>query len=341
MRIERTAFGGPEVELFSLINRDGNTLKLTNYGAIIVAIDVPDREGVRKNVNLGFESLEGYKQRHPYFGATVGRFANRIAGGQFSLDGKSYPLAVNNGPNHLHGGIVGFDRKIWQAEELHLSEAIGIRFRMTSEDGDEGYPGTVQCVADYLWDNHSKLTIRYQATTDRATPINLTNHAYFNLGGCGSGKVYQHLLKLRCSKYLEVNDAMIPTGLQKDVVGTPMDFLAPHAIGERIETLTATQGYDHCFVVEGSMGTLRPCAEVSDPKSGRAMTIETTLPGVQLYTGNFLSGGADCAGHGRHEAFCLETQHFPDAPNQASFPSCILRPGETFDHTTTFRFHTM
>ncbi len=345
MKLDRTPYGkthdGTAVDLFTLTNKHGHQLQLTNYGAIIVSIAVPDRQGKLTNVTLGFDKLEGYLQRHPYFGATVGRFCNRIAKGSFVIDGKTYSLAVNNGPNHLHGGLVGFDMKVWSAEELRSENSIGVRFRWTSPDGDEGYPGNLQVTADYIWSDDSKLTIRFMATTDKATPINLTNHAYFNLGGWTGGAIHDHLLQLHCSKYLAVDSTMIPTGTIVEVANTPMDFRQPHRIGERIDALSATNGYDHCFVVDGTLGVLRPCAVVEDRKTGRAMEVMTTLPGVQLYTGNFLAGSDSTGGFKQHEAFCLETQNFPDAPNKPSFPSAILKPGEKFDHTTSYRFYTL
>lgn len=345
MKIERTKYGvtadGKQVDLITLTNAAGNQVQMTNYGAIIVSISVPDRKGEKTNVTLGFDKLEGYLQRHPYFGATVGRFCNRIAKGTFTLDDKKYTLEINNGPNHLHGGKVGFDALIWNAEELKTDNSVGIRFSLESPDGQEGYPGTLKVIADYVWDNQSTLTLRFEATTDKPTHLNLTNHAYFNLGGWKGGVVHDHQLKLSSTKYLVVDDTMIPTGAIVDVAGTPMDFRQPHAIGERIAQLTATNGYDHCFVVEGASGKLRPCASVVDPKSGRAMDVQTTQPGVQLYTGNFLSGSESNGNFKQHEAFCLETQHYPDAPNRPEFPSTLLKPNEKFEHTTTFRFYTV
>ncbi len=256
---------------------------MTNYGAIVVSIDVPDRDGKLANVNVGFDKLDGYLERHPYFGATVGRFCNRIAKGRFTLEGKEYTLAVNNGPNHLHGGEVGFDKQVWSSEELKTDQAIGIRFKLTSPDGQEGYPGTLAVTADYLWDNQSTLTVRLAATTDKTTVLNLTNHAYFNLGGPKSGTIHDHQLQLHCAKYLTVDADMIPTGTIANVEGTPLDFRQPHAIGERIGQLTATNGYDHCFVIDGAAGALRPVANVIDPKSGRSMEVQSTEIGVQLY----------------------------------------------------------
>ncbi len=353
MEIQRAPYGktpgGEAVELFTLTNDHGNSIKMTNYGAIIVAIEVPDRDGNRSNVTLGFKDFSGYLERHPYFGATVGRFCNRIANGKFSIDGEEYRLATNNGPNHLHGGIVGFDKQVWSVETLSPSDVaslkvtqspgVGLRFRLRSPDGQEGYPGNLDVQADYIWDNDNKLTLVLVANADKSTHVNLTNHAYFNLGGWGSGKITDHELTLSSSKYLAVDDTLIPTGELVNVAGTPLDFSEPHQIGERIAQLTATNGYDHCFVVDGEPGQLRACAKVVDPASGRAMEIETTQPGVQLYTGNFLDGSANAGGFKQHEAFCLETQHYPDSPNKPNFPSTLLKPGEKFREVTSFRFY--
>lgn len=342
MSIESRPFGktaaGEPVTLYTLTNAAGNTIKMIDYGAIIVSIDVPDRSGKKANVNAGFDSIDGYLQRHPYFGATVGRFCNRIAKGKFSIDGKEYSLFVNNGPNHLHGGKVGFDQLMWKAEKLQTNVSVGLRFSLVSPDGQEGYPGTLNVTADYVWDNENKLTIRFQATTDKATHVNLTNHAYFNLGGIGAGNVHGHELKLNAAEYLPVNDDMIPLGKTAPVKGTALDFTQATKIGDRIQTLEATRGYDHCFVVDGKAGSLRPAAFVVDPKSGRSMTVATTQPGIQLYTGNFLGGDASNANLKQHEAFCLETQHYPDTPNQPAFPTTLLQPGQKLDETTTYQF---
>jgi aldose 1-epimerase len=342
MSIEKKPFGntsdGKPVTLFVLTNAAGNRVQMIDYGAIVVSIDVPDRDGKKVNVTAGFDSLEGYLQRHPYFGSTVGRFCNRIAKGKFVLDSKTYSLAVNNGPNHLHGGEVGFDKKIWTVTELKADNSVGLKFTLVSPDGDEGYPGTLTTHATYVWDNDNRLTLTFEATTDKATVVNLTNHAYFNLGGPGSGTVYNHDLTLAADQYLPVDEFMIPTGQLASVVGTPLDFVAPHKIGERIAELKATNGYDHCYVVRGKTGELRSAAKVSDPASGRTLEILTTQPGIQLYTGNFLAGNAGNAKYKMHEAFCLETQHYPDAPNQPAFSTTVLKPGETLKEVTSFQF---
>ncbi len=343
MNITRSDFGatakGEQVSLYTLTNSSGANVQMTNYGAIIVAINVPDAEGKIANVNAGFDSLNPYLKGHPFFGATVGRFANRIAKGKFTIADQEYTLVTNNSVNHLHGGTVGFDKKVWQVEELTESGNVGLRFSLFSPDGDEGYPGNLHVHATYTWDEQSCLTIAFEATTDEATVINLTNHAYLNLCGVGAGSILEHQLKLFCKGVLDVDSTLIPTGKVLPVAGTVMDFLEPHAIGERIKQLTATKGYDHCFVVDGTQGQLRMCAIVVDPKSRRALEVQTTQPGVQLYTANHLPGNEGSANLTQHDAFCLETQHFPDSPNRPEFPTTLLQAGETFRETSTYRFY--
>lgn len=337
MTVERTPFGktsdGSSVDLLTLTNSAGNIVQLTNYGAILVSVQVPDRDGKRANVNLGFDNLKSYLDGHPYFGATVGRYANRIAKGKFRLDGKDYALAVNNGPNHLHGGIVGFDKQVWQAEELRNKDSVGVRFTLHSPGGQEGFPGNLDVTAEYTWNNDNELAYTFEAKTDAATVLNLTNHAYWNLAGAGQGDVLEHVLQLKCDKYVAVDDTLIPTGDISKVDGSPLDFRQPHTLGERIAQLPETKGYDHCYVVDGTVGKLRTCAVMRDPSSGRVMEVSTTQPGVQLYTANHLG-----APWGQHGAFCLETQHYPDSPNQPEFPTTRLDPGETFSETTVVRF---
>lgn len=337
MTLERTSFGktsdGSSVELFTLTNSAGNTVQLTNYGAILVSVQVPDRNGKRANVNLGFGDLQGYLAGSPFFGATVGRYANRIAKGKFKLADKTYTLVINNGPNHLHGGTIGFDKQVWQAEEMRQDNSVGVRFTLTSPDGQEGYPGKLDVIAEYTWNNDNELAFKFQATTDAPTVLNMTNHAYWNLAGAGHGDVLQQVLQLKCDRYVAVDDTLIPTGEIAKVEGTPLDFRQPHALGERIAQLPATKGYDHCYVINGPAGELRSCAVVRDPSSGRVMEVLTTQPGVQLYTANHLG-----APWGQHGAFCLETQHYPDSPNHPEFPTTQLNPGETFSETTVVRF---
>jgi aldose 1-epimerase len=342
MRIDSAPYGktpaGQNVTLYTLTNAAGNTVEMIDYGAIVVSVNVPDRAGNKANVTAGFKSLEGYLPRHPYFGATVGRFCNRIAKGKFTIDGKQYTLAVNNGPNHLHGGEVGFDKLMWKATELKTDSTVGLRFTLVSPDGQEGYPGSLTVTADYVWGNDNKLSITFNAKTDKPTHVNLTNHAYFNLSGPGSGTIYNHSLALAADQYLPVDEGMIPLGTKAAVKGTPLDFTGKRALGEKIAELKATNGYDHCFVVNGEAGKLRQAASVVDPKSGRTMEVQTTQPGIQLYTGNFLDGSPGNGGYKQHEAFCLETQHYPDSPNQPNFPTTLLKPGQTLTETTTYQF---
>lgn len=340
--IEKTVFGqtesGQNVDLYTCTNQNGLSMQLTNYGAILVTFEAPDREGRLDNINLGFKSLDGYLQRHPYFGATVGRFCNRIGGAKFTLDGETYELAANDGTNHLHGGLKGFDKVIWEAEPVEGAEGVGVRFSYHSADGEEGYPGNLQVEALYLLTNENELKVDFTATTDKATPVNLTNHAYWNLGGAGSGTILDHQLTLAADRYLEVDGELIPTGNIPGVSGTPLDFLKAEAIGARIADLAPMSGYDHCFVLQKQGSGLELAARVEDPESGRVLEILTTQPAIQLYTGNFLDGSDGAGGYPQHSGFCLETQHHPDAPNKADFPSVILRPGETYRQTTVHRF---
>lgn len=345
MTIQRSDFGktpdGQTVSRFTISNSHGLRLVLSDYGAHVVAVETPDRDGKLANVTLSFDTLEGYLQRHPFFGSTVGRFCNRIARGQFTLNGKTYQLATNNGPNHLHGGEAGFDRKVWTAETFEKDGEAGVRFTRTSPDGEEGYPGNVQVVAVYSLNEKNEVTMHFEATTDATTVVNLTNHCYWNLGGAGSGQVLDHQLMLAADHYLAVDETLIPTGELAPVEGTPMDFTESIAIGSRIAKVGSDPtGYDHCYVVRPNAGELRLAARVEDPKSGRVMEILTTQPGIQFYTGNFLDGSAGNGGFGKHDAFCLETQHYPDAPNHPEFPSTELKPGEKFSATTVHRFST-
>jgi aldose 1-epimerase len=332
---------GQEVKAHTLINLKGMRVKLIDYGATLISVEVPDRDGKLANVTLGFPTLEGYLQRHPFFGSTVGRYANRIAGGKFTLDGKTYTLATN-GPNHLHGGKKGFDAVMWKSEPVTTEGAVGIKFSYSSADGEEGYPGKLDATVTFTLNNNNELRIDYTAATDKPTVVNLTNHTYWNLGGAGSGEILQHELTLMADKYLPIDDTSIPTGVLADVKGTPFDFTTPHTIGERIGELKKdphkTKGYDHCFVLRGQAGKLELAARVKEPKSGRVMEVLTTEPGVQLYCANFLTGGAGQGGFKQHEALCLETQHYPDSPNKPEFPTTVLRPTQTYRTTTMHRF---
>ena len=344
--VEAKPFGktkdGTPVTVYTLISARAPKVRLIDYGATLISVETPDKNGKLANITLGFPTLEGYLQRHPYFGSTVGRYGNRIAGGKFKLDGKEYTLATNNGPNHLHGGLKGFDAVMWKAEPIKEPSAVGVKFTYTSKDGEEGYPGKLDVTVTYTLTNNNELKIDYEAKTDKATVVNLTNHAYWNLAGAGSGDILKHELTINADKYLPIDDTSIPTGKPADLKGTPFDFTTPHAIGERIGELKKdphkTKGYDHCYVLRGQDGKLALAARAKDRASGRIMEIFTTEPGVQLYCGNFLGGGAGEGGYKQHDAFCLETQHYPDSPHQPQFPSTTLRPGETYKSTTVHKF---
>ncbi|MHB8971186.1 MAG: aldose epimerase family protein [Pirellulaceae bacterium] len=343
MKVSTSVFGktadGKQVDLYTCVNAHGLVMKVMTYGAIVVELQTPDRQGKLANITLGFDKLDGYLGDHPYFGATVGRYANRIAQGKFSLDGQLSTLATNNGPNHLHGGKVGFSRVVWNAAPVQNADAVGVTFTYTSQDGEEGYPGTLQATVVYTLTNDDEMRIDYTATTSKSTPINLTNHCYWNLGGAGSGTILNHQLMLAADKYLPVDTTLIPTGELAAVRGTPFDFTQPKTIGMRIDQVTGDPpGYDHCYVLRTQDGSLALAARACHRESGRMMEIYTTQPGIQFYTGNFLDGTAANGGFLRNEGFCLETQHYPDSPNRPSFPSAILRPGETYHQTTVHKF---
>ncbi len=343
MKIERSSFGrtadGTEIVTFSCTNSHGLSFDAMTWGATLLAVDVPDRRGNVANVVLRFPTLAGYLQRHPYFGSTVGRFCNRISAGRFTLDDEPYTLALNDGPNHLHGGLDGFDRAIWTAEAVRRGESVGVAFRYLSVDGEEGYPGELAVEATYLLNDENELTTDLVATTDKATPVNLTNHAYWNLAGEGNGRVLDHSLEIFADHYLPVDRNSIPTGDVASVSGTPLDFRGASEIGGRVDQLEpGTRGYDHCYALRGRNGTLASAARVVEPKSGRAMEVLTTQPGIQLYTGGFLDGTDLSGGYHPFDGFCLETQHFPDSPNHSTFPSTILRPGDVYRQTTVHRF---
>jgi aldose 1-epimerase len=323
---------------YKLVNSKGHHVSVMNFGATLLDVNVPDRDGNLANVNLCFDSLGPYVQGHPYFGSTVGRFCNRIGHASFTIDGTEYALVVNHGKHQLHGGPKNFSYQVWSAETFEQDGAIGVSFRLTSPDGNNGFPGTVEAVARYSWNDADELEIVYSATTDRPTHVNLTNHSYWNLAGAGSGTAMNHVATVQADRWLDVDEDLIPTGKYNDVEGTPLDFRIATPLGERLDQLPATKGYDHCYVVRGEIGTLRKAALVGDPGSGRTLEIETTQPGIQLYTANHLGGGPGNAGSGAHDAFCLETQHYPDAPNKAEFPSTLLRPGQTLRETTVHRF---
>ena len=331
---------GQPIELYTCTNAHGFVLEMMTYGATVITVQVPDREGNVKNVNMGFSSLDGYLGQPPYFGATVGRYCNRIAGGRFTINEEEFTLATNNDPNHLHGGEKGFDKVVWDAEQVQTETAVGVKFTYESSDGEEGYPGNLSVTAIYLLDNNNELSIELSATTDKATHVNLTNHNYWNLAGAGSGSIRDHVLLLNCDRYLPVDATSIPTGEVADVAGTIYDFTSPKQIGKELDQVEADPvGYDHCWVLRDH-ASMALAAVLSDPASGRVMEIHTTQPAIQFYTGNYLDGADANGGYQQYEGLCLETQHYPDSPNQPDFPSTLLSPGETYKQTTIHRFYT-
>jgi aldose 1-epimerase len=340
--------GGEQIDLYSLTNKKGMEVSITNYGATVVTLRVPDRAGKAADVVLGFDTLEGYENGKAYFGATVGRYGNRIGGGQFSIDGKTYTLPKNDGNNTLHGGIVGFNKKVWKAREIASKDGESLELSYSSADGEEGFPGNLSAkVVFTLPAERNELKIDYTATTDKDTVLNLTNHSYFNLAGKGNGDILDHVLTLHAKQFTPVDKTLIPTGELRDVAGTPLDFTSATAIGKRInesdEQLVFGKGYDHNWVLgrSGSGNGLTIAAEAYDPKSGRKLEVLTTEPGVQFYSGNFLDGTAKGKGnkaYAQRAAFCLETQHFPDSPNHPNFPSTVLKPNSVFHSQTVFRF---
>ena len=340
--IQKCAWGnapdGQTAHLYTLTNRNGMTMRVTSYGCIIVSLTAPDRDGQFADVVLGFDELEDYIQDSPHFGCVIGRCGNRIAHGKFSLDGKAYTLATNNEPGgipcHLHGGLVAFDQVIWDMEAIMRDDAVGLKCHYLSKDGEEGYPGNLDVTMYYWLADANELRIEYAATTDKPTPINLTHHGYFNLAGASGGDILGHELMLAADRFTPVDAGLSPTGELRPVAGTPFDFTKPTAIGARVneddQQLKYGGGYDHNFVLSRWDGKLRLAATVREPKSGRFMEVLTTEPGVQFYCGNFLDGhhiGKGDKPYQHRTGFCLETQHFPDSPNQPQFPSCILRPG--------------
>ncbi len=345
MNIEERSFGhtpdGKEVRLYVLSNGNGMVAKISSYGPILTELEVPDRQGHAANVVLGFDNLPQYLQGHPGFGATIGRVANRIGKARFTLDGVEYKLAVNNGPNHLHGGIKGFDKMVWETKSVVTNEnEASVEFFYLSKDGEENYPGNLSVTVTFTLTRDNALRIHYKAKTDKATPINLTNHSYFNLAGIGD--VLNHSVTIFADRYTPGDDTLIPTGEIAAVAGTPLDFRTPRKVGERIDQLKPNPGgYDHNYVLNAGGKSLALAARVTEPTTGRVMEVSTTEPGVQLYTGNFLDGklkGLGGVQYVRHSGLCLETQHFPDAINKPNFPSVVLRPGQTFDSTTVYKF---
>ena len=329
---------GQAVTQFILANAHGLRASIITYGATLTSLHAPDRDGRLGEITLGFDTLDGYLAGTTYFGATVGRYANRIGGGRFTLDGATYTLAVNDPPNHLHGGIVGFDKVVWGGRPVTTPRGEGVTFTHRSPDGDEGYPGTLDVAVTYALNDANELSIDYRATTDAPTVVNLTNHTYWHLAGPERATIRDDVLRLRGAEGLAGDSSHLPTGVLEDVAGGPLDFREPKPIGAHIDQLAG--GYDHCFVIDGQPGVLRAAARVVEPVTGRTLEVDTTEPGMQLYTGNYLDGALASRGarFGRHGAFCLEAQAFPDAPNRPNFPSPVLRPGETYTQTTVHRF---
>ncbi|MGP9568186.1 aldose epimerase family protein [Halomonas sp. AOP5-B2-8] len=355
--VQTSVFGhlpdGRQVDVYQFTNANGIELRVTNYGGIILSLKTPNLAGEFDDIALGFDALEAYlsdeyRQASPYFGAIIGRYGNRIAGGQFSLDGENYALATNDGSNHLHGGDQGFDKVLWQAEPFENEAGTGLVLRYTSEDGEEGYPGRLETEVTYTLTDNDELMVDYRAVTDKATPINLTQHSYFNLKGEGSDTILDHQLMINAPEFTPVNDTLIPTGEIRPVDGTPFDFTQATPIGERIEQdneqLAFGGGYDHNFVLardNAASDELVVAAKVWEPQSGRMVEVSTTEPAIQFYSGNFLNGvltGKQGQPYGHRSGFALETQHYPDSPNQSAFPSTILEPGDTYRSRTVYRF---
>jgi aldose 1-epimerase len=349
LSLEQAPFGttqeGQPVELYTLRNTSGVTVKVMTYGAIIYSLETPDRDGRLANVTANRESLADYEKRSACFGSLIGRYANRIAQGQFRLDGRQVSLPRNGGAHHIHGGVRGFDKRVWKAEPLRGQEFVALKLTYTSPDGEEGYPGTLNCTVRYELNDGNEWKMDYTARSDKPTPVNFSNHAYWNLAGAQSGTVLDQALTVNADRYLLVDDTLIPTGEMAPVEGTPLDFRAAHGIGERIGQIEGRHfngGYDHCLVLNHRQaGDLTFCAKLKDRKSGRTMEVFTTEPGVQIYSANFPSGaieGPDGYAYPKHAGICLETQHFPDSPNKPQFPSTILRPGETYHSSTIHKF---
>ena len=345
-RITQAPFGtvdGKPVTLFTLTNGKGAEVRICNYGGIVVSIKVPDRAGNLGDVVLGYDRLDDYVKNNPFFGCLVGRYGNRIAKGKFTLNGQLYTLAVNNGPNALHGGLKGFDKQVWEARALPSPTGPSLELRYLSKDGEEGYPGNLMVTALYTWTEDNELKLEYSATTDKDTVINLTQHTYFNLAG--KGTILDHKIMLAADKFTPVDSTLIPTGELRPVDGTPFDFRTPTAIGARIgqdeEQLKFGNGYDHNFVINKPLGKLGLQARVTEPTTGRMLEVLSSEPGVQFYTGNFLDGTVTGKG-GRvyqfRNAFCLEPQHYPDSPNQPAFPSAVLKPGQVYQNTIIYKF---
>jgi aldose 1-epimerase len=347
MKIQEELFGrtpnGQEVIIYTLTNSNKFRARIIDYGAILVSLEVPDCNGKIADITLGFDDLDSYIKRNPLFGAVVGRYANRIANARFTLDGVEYKLTANAGKNHIHGGREKrFDKVTWKGNQFQTDKEVGVRFTYLSKDGDEGFPGNLNCTVTYTLTSNNELKINYEATTDKPTIVNLTNHSYFNLAGAGNGDVLGHNIMINADRFTPADNALIPTGEIRSVKGTPLDFIQTKTIGSRIDQLTQTRGYDHNYVLNSSNGSLAPAARVYEPDSGRVMEVYTTEPGMQFYTANGMRGikGKNGKIYQRHYGFCLETQHFPDSPNKPNFPSVILRPGQTYNTQTVFKFST-
>lgn len=335
---------GKKVDIYTLTNSKGVEARITTYGAALVSLKVPDNKGAFADVVLGYDTVDGYVGDTVYFGATIGRYANRIAKGKFSLGGKVYSLAVNNGENHLHGGPKGFHKRIWKAKPYTDANGVNLEFSYTSKDGEESYPGNLKVKVVYTLTDDNEIKLNYSATSDKDTIINLTNHSYFNLAGAGSGTILNHQLQINADRFTPTDAGSIPTGELQSVKGTPMDFTAPTVIGERIdqsfEQLLLGKGYDHNWVLNKNGNALTAVAKAYEPASGRVLEVFTTEPGVQFYSGNFLDGvkGKNGKIYRKRDGFCLETQHFPDSPNHSNFPSTVLKAGQKFASTTVYKF---
>ncbi|MFC1539182.1 aldose epimerase family protein [Candidatus Latescibacterota bacterium] len=333
------------MKLFTLSNKNGTQVKITDFGGTVVSVLAKDRDGNFDDIVLGYDSLDDYSNNPAYLGSIIGRFGNRIAHGRFTLDGVEYLLAKNNGENHLHGGNIGFNKVIWDAEELNGEGFTGLSLSYLSRDGEENYPGNLRVEVVYKLNNDNELSIEYSAETDKKTILNLTNHSYFNLKGAGNGDILDHVMMLNAESFTPVDETLITTGKTQTVEGTPLDFRKPTVIGERIqndyEQLVLGGGYDHNWVLDNAGGALISAARVYEPSTGRILEVETTQPGIQFYSGNFLDGsavGKKGITYWKRYGFCLETQHFPDSPNKPNFPSTVLSPGEKFTETTVYRF---
>ena len=348
-KVTKEGFGktpdGQDADIYTLTNSGGSEVKITNYGGIVTSLRVPDRNGKLDDIVLGFDNLDAYLKGHPYFGAIIGRYGNRIAKGRFTLHGVEYKLAVNNGENHLHGGIKGFDKVVWNAKPRKVANGAALELTYLNKDGEEGYPGNLSVKVVYTLTNANELKIDYSATTDKDTVVNLTHHSYFNLAGQGNGDILNHRLFVNAARFTPTDAGSIPTGELRSVRGTPFDFTRATTIGARInqdyEQLRLGKGYDHNFVLNGKIGTLRRVARVSESTSGRAMEVWTTEPGMQLYSGNFLDGtlaGKDGKVYQQRYGFCLETQHYPDSPNKPKFPTTVLRKGDRYHTITIYKF---